>query len=282
MTPAGASPILADMRIVYHVMSAPAPLGLLFLAATDKGVRHIEFMDRRSLKRTIAAHGPASPDVTWEMSLHGLRPLADQVDEMLTGTRKTFEWSLDLGDDPLQNAIAKALLAVPYGKTTTVAELARAVERPRDTKAVAEAVARNPIALLVPCHRVVGADGKPTNYVGGLPRKKFLLDLEARFSRMGGLDDNRVIGELVRQVPRAVTPARVTTRKSKAHTNGSASRNGKTHGAAKPARITTARAGAGLKKSKPVAAAKKPAPKVAAAPARGTARATASAKKRSR
>jgi O-6-methylguanine DNA methyltransferase len=220
------------------------------------------------------------------MSLHGLRPLADQIDEMLTGTRKTFEWPLDLSEDPLQDAVAKALLAVPYGKTTTIAALARTVGRPRDTKAVADAVARNPIALLVPCHRVVGADGKPTNYVGGLPRKKFMLDLEARFSRMGGLDDNRVIGELVRKVTRAVTPARVTTRKGKAHTNGSAARNGKGHATPKPARITPARAGtkpgAGLKKSKPVSAPKKPAPKVAAAPARGSVRATASAKKRSR
>jgi AraC family transcriptional regulator of adaptative response/methylated-DNA-[protein]-cysteine methyltransferase len=283
--------MLATMRIVYHVMSAPAPLGLLFLAATDKGVRHIEFMDRRSLKRTIAAHGPASPEVTWEMSLHGLRPLADQIDEMLTGTRKAFEWSFDMSDDPLQSAIATALLAVPYGKTITVAELARTIGRPRDTKLIADAVAKNPIAVLVPCHRVVGTDGKPLAYVGGLPRKKFLLDLEARFSRMGGLDDNRVIGELVRQVPRGVTPARVTTRRSVKHVNGTAARNGKAHGTAKPAKpakvtkaakVTQAKVGAGLKKAKPVTATKKPTAKVAAAPARGAARATASAKKRSR
>lgn len=282
MTPAGAYPMLANMRIVYHVMSAPAPLGLLFLAATDQGVRHIEFMDRRSLKRTIGAHGPASPEVTWEMSLHGLRPLADQIDEMLTGTRKAFEWSIDLGDDPLQSAIGKALLAVPYGQTITVAELARTIGRPRDTKAVADAVAKNPVALLVPCHRVVGADGKPVNYVGGAVRKKFLLELEARFSRMGGLDDNRVIGELVRQVPRAVTPARVTTRKARKHTNGHVARNGKGPSTTKPAKVTSAKVSTGLQKSKPVAATKKRTAKVAAAPARGAARATASAKKRSR
>ncbi len=277
--------MLANMRIVYHVMSAPAPLGLLFLAATDRGVRHIEFMDRRSLKRTIGAHGPASPEVTWEMSLHGLRPLADQIDELLTGTRRSFEWPLDLGDDVVQSAVAQALLAVPYGKTTTIAALARTMGRPRDLKAVSDAVAKNPIALLVPCHRVVGADGKPTNYIGGLPRKKFMLELEARFSGMGGLDDNRVIGELVRKVPRAVTPARVATRKPTAkHTNG----------VANPARPASAKVGTGVRKSAPrTAVAKQPAKVAAAAPTRRTvaaaparvtaARATSSAsKKRSR
>lgn len=252
--------MLADMRIVYHVMSAPAPLGLLFLATSDKGVRHIEYMDRRSLKRTLAAHGPASPDVTWEMSLHGLRPLADQIDEMLTGARRTFEWRLDLGEDPLQVAVSRALLAVPYGRTTTIAELASAIGRPRDQKSVADAVARNPIALLVPCHRVLGADGKPASYVGGLPRIKFMLDLESRFSRMGGLDDNRVIGELVRRVPRVVPPARVARKSAVSH-NGSA-------------RTSMSKVGTGVRKSKPTATSK-PVAKVAAAGRTPTPRATA-------
>lgn len=266
--------MLASMRLVYHVMSAPAPLGLLFLAASDRGVRHIEFMDRRSLKRTLAAHGPVGPDVTWEMSLHELRPLADQIDEMLTGTRKTFEWPLDLGEDPFTVELARALHAIPYGHTTTVAELARTLGRPRDLKAVADAVLRNPLALLVPCHRVVGADGKPANYVGGAPRKKFLLELEARFSRMGGLDDNRVIGELVRRVPRAVTPARVTRRASATPRKGTATT------AARASRVKT---GAGVVKRKPAPAAPKTTARLSAAPARSaSARATAPSKKRSR
>jgi len=69
-------------------------------------------------------------------------------------------------------------------------------------------VLTNPLPIVVPCHRVLGADGKPSNYVGGLPRKKFLLAIEERFHKMGGLDDNRVIGELTRRVRRPIVAAR--------------------------------------------------------------------------
>jgi O-6-methylguanine DNA methyltransferase len=190
------------MRIAYHVMSAPAPLGLLFLAAGERGVRHVEFMDRKSLKRTVAAHDARWPGGTWEPSVLGLRPYADQLDQFFTGTAKSLDWPLDLAGDELSVAVWRALRRVPYGETCTVAELAREVGQPRNLRAVAQAVLTNPLAIVVPCHRVLGADGKPSNYVGGLPRKKFLLALEQRFGRMAGLDENRVIGELVRRVPR--------------------------------------------------------------------------------
>ena len=196
------------MRLAYHVMSAPVPLGLLFLAASPSGLRYLEFMDRRSLKRTIASHDASAPGSTWEPSLRNLRPLADQLDDYLSGARREFDWPLDPQGDGLSLAVWQALRQVPYGDTCTVASLARAVGQPRNVRAVAQAVLTNPLAILVPCHRVLGADGKPSNYVGGLARKKFLLGIEQRFHRMGGLDDNRVIGDLMRRVPRL--PARLT------------------------------------------------------------------------
>lgn len=200
------------MRLVYHVMSAPQPLGLLFMASGERGLRHISFMDRRSLKRTIAMLDAATPDLRWEPSLYDLRPLADQLDQYFTGATRTLTWPLDLMGDELSLAVWRALTRVPYGDTCTVAELAREIGQPRNLRAVAQAVLTNPIAIVVPCHRVLGADGKPSNYVGGLPRKKYLLDVEKRFSRMGGLDDNRVIGELVRRVPRPA-PARTALKR---------------------------------------------------------------------
>jgi O-6-methylguanine DNA methyltransferase len=196
------------MRLVYHVMSAPQPLGLLLLAASDQGLRHVDFMDKRSLKRAIAAREAAQSGAQWEPSLLELRPLADQIDEFLTGARKTLEWALDPQGDELSLAVWKRLRAVPFGETCTVADLARAIGQPRNLRAVAQAVLTNPLPIVVPCHRVLGADGKPSNYVGGLPRKKYLLDIEARFRKLGGLDDNRVIGELTRRVRRPIVSAR--------------------------------------------------------------------------
>ena len=88
------------MRLVYHVMAAPQPLGLLLLAAGDRGLRHVDFMDKRSLKRAIAAREAAEPGAQWEPSLQDLRPLADQIDEYLTGARKLLDYPLDpQGDD---------------------------------------------------------------------------------------------------------------------------------------------------------------------------------------
>ena len=196
------------MRLVYHVMSAPQPLGLLLLAAGERGLRHVDFMDKRSLKRAIAAREAAEPDARWEPSLQELRPLADQIDEFLTGARKTLEWALDPQGDELSRAVWRKLRTVPFGETCTVADLARAVGQPRNLRAVAQAVLTNPLPIVIPCHRVLGADGKPSNYVGGLARKKYLLELEARFHKLGGLDDNRVIGELTRRVRRPIVPAR--------------------------------------------------------------------------
>ncbi len=200
------------MHLVYHVMSSPHPLGLLFLAASEKGLRYVEFMDRRSLKRTIASHEAGAPGATWEPSLFELRPLADQLEELLTGARKSIDWPLDPTGDALSQSVFRALAKIPYGEASTVAEVARAAGEPRNVRAVAQAVLTNPLAIVVPCHRVLGADGKLSNYVGGLPRKKFLLMVEQRFRDVGGLDENRVIGELYRRV---TTPAVVVRAKKK-------------------------------------------------------------------
>ena len=141
------------MRIVYHVMSAPQPLGLLLLAATDRGLRHVDFMDKKSLKRAIAAREAAEPGAQWEPSLLELRPLADQIEEFLTGARKTIEGALDPQGDELSLAVWKKLRALPFGETCTVADLARAIGQPRNLRAVAQAVLTNPLPIVVPCHR---------------------------------------------------------------------------------------------------------------------------------
>ena len=168
------------MRMVYHVMSAPQPLGLLFLASGERGLRHASFMDRRSLKRTIAVLDAASPGMRWEPSLFDLRPLADQLDQYFTGATHTLSWPIDPQGDELSRAVWRALLRVPYGDTCTVAQLAREVGQPRNLRAVAQAVLTNPLAIVVPCHRVVAAGGKLGGFSarGGVATKLRLLSIE--------------------------------------------------------------------------------------------------------
>ena len=92
----------------------------------------------------------------------------------------SFDVPLALDGTPFQLRVWRALLEIPYGETTSYGELARRIESPRAVRAVGLANGRNPIAVIVPCHRVIGADGTLTGYGGGLERKRLLLELESR------------------------------------------------------------------------------------------------------
>lgn len=228
------------MRILYHVMSAPSPLGLLFLAATERGLRYVEFMDRRSLKRTIAAHAAANPGAAWEPSVRELRPLAEQFEQFFCGTRKAFQVPLDPAGTEYQLRVWRALAGIPYGETRSYGEIAKAIGEPKAARAVGLAANQNPIAIVVPCHRVLGADGKLTGYAGGLPRKKALLAMEARFRGLQDVDGDRVIEQLHVKVRRPAPAARA--RKPAKPVRGAARRPAAAP-AAKPARKLAAAPG---------------------------------------
>lgn len=206
------------MRILYHVMSAPAPLGLLFLAATERGLRYVEYMERRSLKRMIAAHANDHPGATWEPSVRELRPLVEQVEQYFCGTRKTFQVPLDPAGSEHQRRVWRALAGIPYGETRSYGDIAKAIGEPRAARAVGLAANQNPLVIVVPCHRVIGADGKLVGYAGGLPRKKALLALESRFRGLQDVDGDRVIEQLHVKVsrpaarPRAKKPSKPARR----------------------------------------------------------------------
>jgi methylated-DNA-[protein]-cysteine S-methyltransferase len=113
------------------------------------------------------------------------RPLAfaaavEQLAAYFAGERTTFALALELGGTPFQRRVWDELARIPYGATLSYTELARAVGRPDRLRAVAAAVGRTPVPIIVPCHRAVAADGALTGYRGGLQRKRALLDLEAR------------------------------------------------------------------------------------------------------
>ena len=203
------------MRISYHVISAPSPLGLLFVAATERGLRYVEYMDKRSLKRTIAAHAPECPGAVWEHSVRGLRPLADQLEQWFSGAARHLNPPFDLAGSEFQLKVWNALLRIPYGETRSYGDIAKEIGDPKAARAAAIAANQNPVMIFVPCHRVLGADGKLVGYAGGLPRKKFLLGLESRFRDMLPLEADRVIAAATVKVKRASAPAPARPKASK-------------------------------------------------------------------
>ena len=161
-----------------------SPLGLLFVARSPRGLGYLEFMDRRSLKRTIAGHESTAPDATWEPSLLELKPVVDQLENYFSGMLKEFSLPLDPDGTEFQHAVWRALLDIPYAETSSYGDVARAIDQPKAARAVGLANNQNPIAIIVPCHRVIGAGGSLVGYGGGMHRKKWLLDHETRFASL--------------------------------------------------------------------------------------------------
>jgi methylated-DNA-[protein]-cysteine S-methyltransferase len=158
--------------------SIDTPLGLMVLAAEraadgDSGMPALSmcaFVDQR-----YAA--PVGPD--WQRADDLLRPAADQLAHYFEGARTAFDTPLSLQGSEFQQRVWRGLLAIPYGSTWSYGELAAKVADRSKTRAVAAAVGRNPVGVIVPCHRVIGADGSLTGYAAGLPRKRWLLEHEA-------------------------------------------------------------------------------------------------------
>jgi len=172
----------AGVRLAYHVMSSP--VGLLLLVRSERGLRFVDFLERRSLKRAFATHAEAAPDAEWVPSLLGLKPVVDQLEGYFCGTRTVFDLPLDLVGTDFQLKTWRALRAIPYGRTRTYGQIAKSIGQPGAARAVGLANNQNPVPIVIPCHRVIGANGSLTGYGGGLPRKRRLLELEARFARL--------------------------------------------------------------------------------------------------
>jgi methylated-DNA-[protein]-cysteine S-methyltransferase len=172
------------VKLAYHVMSSP--LGLLFLARTERGLRFVDFLERKSLKRAFAAHAETIPDAKWEPSLLQLKPVVDQLDSYFCGNLTRFDLPLDLAGTDFQLKVWRALCRIPYGTTCAYGQIAKLLGQPGAARAVGLANNHNPVPIIVPCHRVIGADGSLTGYGGGLPRKRKLLDLEGRFAHSAG------------------------------------------------------------------------------------------------
>jgi O-6-methylguanine DNA methyltransferase len=163
-----------------------SPVGPLFLAASQKGLVALEFDRRlpgqqtiRPNPRDVRAEGLA---VRFEESECALQPYVRELEEYFSGARREFSFPLDLRGTEFQLACWRALIAIPYGETRTYADIARAVGRPQGFRAVGLANNRNPVAIVVPCHRVISSDGTLCGSGGGLDVKRQLLELEGALS----------------------------------------------------------------------------------------------------
>lgn len=158
--------------VAYDV--ADTPIGRLLLARTGAGLCRVHFGDEdaalEGLARTFGARVLRAP--------RRLDDVRRQLDGYFTGERHGFELDLDLRVTPFHREVLDELARVPYGTTTTYAALAARVGRPAASRAVGRAMHTNPLAIVLPCHRVLGANGSLTGYAGGLDVKRRLLELE--------------------------------------------------------------------------------------------------------
>ena len=150
------------------------PIGRLRLVADDEGLREVWFESGRHRRE---------PDPSWAHSPASLAFARVQLEEYFAGTRQLFDLPLHPLGTPFQLAVWRELARIPYGATRSYGELARRIGQPRAVRAVGAANGRNPLPIVLPCHRVIGADGSLTGFGGGLPTKRFLLAMEEGFAR---------------------------------------------------------------------------------------------------
>lgn len=152
----------------------PSPLGRLLLAATDTGLCGVYFEEHKHFKGMA---GWTKPGAQSAASQH-LAEAAKQLDDYFSEKRTTFDVMLDLSGTAFQRSVWEALMQIPFGKSISYAQHAQGLGNPKALRAVGSAIGRNPVSIIVPCHRVVGSSGAITGYAGGVQRKEFLLMLE--------------------------------------------------------------------------------------------------------
>lgn len=151
-----------------------SPVGEIMIAGDDEGLKQVHFPTGKTQKK---------PAADWIRNDRQLGEAREQLAAYFKGERKQFTLKLAPDGTPFQRDVLNALLDIPYGETRSYAQIARVVGRPNACRAVGGANGRNPLAIVIPCHRVIGAAGGLTGFGGGLSAKKVLLDLEKKYSQ---------------------------------------------------------------------------------------------------
>jgi methylated-DNA-[protein]-cysteine S-methyltransferase len=159
---------IQEVLLLYSTWDSP--IGKLLAVGDGRSIRGLHMQEGR--RRIGVQPG-------WSGDDGAFGDLRAQLDEYFAGRRRSFDLPVDLAGSPFQRRVWEALRAIPYGETISYGELARRVHPSASPRAVGTANGRNPVCVIVPCHRVIGADGSLTGYAGGLERKRLLLDLES-------------------------------------------------------------------------------------------------------
>jgi len=172
--------MMVTAQATLHVHQVDSPLGTILIAGDEDAVHAIEFVDsgdEERLRDSLARQRDAAlvPGATV-----AVEQMERELDAYFAGRLRGFESPMAIAGNTLREQVWRALLEIPYGETCSYGEIARRVGRPSAVRAVAQAIGANPLCIVVPCHRVVGADGSLTGYAGGLWRKRVLLDMELR------------------------------------------------------------------------------------------------------
>lgn len=152
-----------------------SPVGPLLLAAETDGLRYLSF---------IRGDRPTQVAADWRLDRDGFAPVIDELETYFAGRLNRFTTKLAPRGTPFQLTVWHALCDIPYGETISYGELARRIGNPKSVRAVGLANGANPLAIIFPCHRVIGSNGSLTGYGGGLPIKQRLLALESGQGRL--------------------------------------------------------------------------------------------------
>jgi methylated-DNA-[protein]-cysteine S-methyltransferase len=154
---------------ILRTRACPTPIGTFGLLGSSRGLRELRW---------------SCDELDLESSCDVLDEAAGQLSDYFDGTRKSFSVPLDLVGTPFQLKAWYALAGIPYGTTVSYADQARRIGHPTAIRAVGAANGRNPVAIFLPCHRIIGSDGSLTGFGGGLERKRYLLEHEAAQLRL--------------------------------------------------------------------------------------------------
>jgi methylated-DNA-[protein]-cysteine S-methyltransferase len=156
-----------------HYKIITSPVGILTLVTDNKSLTQISWENPGSV--------PVQRDPAYEDENHPLLlQAAEELNEYFAGKRQSFSIDVDPEGTEFQKKVWKALLTIPFGKTKTYGEVAAAIGNPDAVRAVGGAANKNPVPVIIPCHRVIGADGKLVGFGGGLERKEYLLEIEGK------------------------------------------------------------------------------------------------------